>query len=132
MFWRNFQEKMLRVFKGEPGIGDKIAGRRNWCEIWEASSSISARNQPLPEYQVAAQGSLVFTLRLEVCAALLHLYSTNRHELKTLWLLCLINVISLMPEAALRSLCGWRYVLHFFTSMMCRGLLSVAGFQKCL
>ncbi len=34
--------------------------------FWEARSSISARNQPLPEYQVAAQGSLVFTLRLEV------------------------------------------------------------------
>ena len=63
---------MLRVFKGEPGLGDKLAGRRNWCEVWEASSSISARNQPLPEYQVAAQGSLVFTLRLEVCPALLH------------------------------------------------------------
>lgn len=60
------QEKMLRIFHKEPGLGDKLAGRRNWCEIWEASSSISARNQPLPEYQVAAQGSLVFTLRLEV------------------------------------------------------------------
>ena len=58
---------MLRVFKAEPALGDKLAGRRNWCEVWEASSSISARNQPLLEYQVAAQGSLVFTLRLEVC-----------------------------------------------------------------
>ncbi len=57
---------MLRIFHKEPGLGDKLAGRRNWCEIWEASSSIPARNQPLPEYQVAAQGSLVFTLRLEV------------------------------------------------------------------
>ena len=57
---------MLRVFKGEPSLGDKLAGRRNWCEVWQASSSISARNQPLLEYQVAAQGSLVFTLRLEV------------------------------------------------------------------
>lgn len=62
---------MLRVFKNEPGLGDKLAGRRNWCEIWEASTSIPARNQPLPEYQVAAQGSLVFTLRLEVVAPLL-------------------------------------------------------------
>ncbi|KAL0040536.1 hypothetical protein WJX77_010023 [Trebouxia sp. C0004] len=60
------KEKMLRVFQKEPGLGDKLAGRRNWCEIWEASSSIPARNQPLPEYQVAAQGSLVFTLRLEM------------------------------------------------------------------
>jgi hypothetical protein len=60
------QEKMLRVFQKEQSLGDKLAGRRNWCEIWEASSSIPARNQPLPEYQVAAQGSLVFTLRLEV------------------------------------------------------------------
>ena len=62
----SLQEKMLRIFHKEPGLGDKLAGRRNWCEIWEASSSIPARNQPLPEYQVAAQGSLVFTLRLEV------------------------------------------------------------------
>lgn len=60
------KEKMLRIFHKEPGLGDKLAGRRNWCEIWEASSSIPARNQPLPEYQVAAQGSLVFTLRLEM------------------------------------------------------------------
>ena len=58
---------MLRIFKSEPALGDKLAGRRNWCEVWEASSSIPARNQPLLEYQVAAQGSLVFTLRLEVC-----------------------------------------------------------------
>ena len=60
------QEKMLRVFHKEAGLGDKLAGRRNWCEIWEANSSVPARNQPLPEYQLAAQGSLVFTLRLEV------------------------------------------------------------------
>ena len=57
---------MLRVFKTEAHLGDKRAGRRNWCEVWEASQSIPARNQPLPEYQLAAQGSLVFTLRLEV------------------------------------------------------------------
>ena len=69
MCW--LQEKMLRVFKNEEHLGDKLAGRRNWCEVWEASSSISARNQPLPEYQVAAQGSLVFTLRLEVMILLL-------------------------------------------------------------
>ena len=57
---------MLRLFKNEKDLGDKLAGRRNWCEIWEANQSIPARNQSLPEYQLAAQGSLVFTLRLEV------------------------------------------------------------------
>ena len=60
------QEKMIRVFKNEKDLGDKLAGRRNWCEVWEAATSIPARNMPLPEYQLAAQGSLVFTLRLEV------------------------------------------------------------------
>ena len=57
---------MLRMFKNEPHLGDKMAGRRNWCEVWEAGASVAAGNQPLQEYQVAAQGSLVFTLRLEV------------------------------------------------------------------
>lgn len=60
------QEKMIRVFKNEKDLGDKLAGRRNWCEVWEAATSIPSRNQPLPEHQMAAQGSLVFTLRLEV------------------------------------------------------------------
>lgn len=57
---------MIRVFKNEKDLGDKLAGRRNWCEVWEAATSIPARNQPLPEHQMAAAGSLVFTLRLEV------------------------------------------------------------------
>lgn len=40
------QEKLIRVFKSEKDLGDKLAGRRNWCE---AVTSIFARNMPLSE-----------------------------------------------------------------------------------
>ena len=99
---------MLRVFKNEPGLGDKLAGRRNWCEIWEASTSIPARNQPLPEYQVAAQGSLVFTLRLEVIASLL-LTALLVHDSPAL------SVLSLSALS----------VLRLSTKLLCRPALSL-------